>query len=125
MKKKAFGSILKNRLQNSSTISRKSPSNLVYLNSEVPAYCCFNFNPSYLRRAVIFILRDRDLYFLPQSGVYLNVEASINQKNPREDKDYDFLLLSPKTDPKNICQCRVELLWKGLRDNIYLWRKII
>ena len=84
-----------------------------------------NFNPSYLRRAVIFILRDRDLYFLPQSGVYLNVEASINQKNPREDKDYDFLLLSPKTDPKDICQCQVELLWKGLRDSIYLWRKII
>lgn len=81
-----------------------------------------NFNPSYLRRAIIFSLRDRDLYYLPQSGVYLNVEAYINQKYPAEGINYNYLVLGPNTDPKTICNCKAEIVFQGLKKNIYVWR---
>lgn len=81
-----------------------------------------NFNPSFLRRALIFSLRDKDLYFLPQSGVYLNVEANINQKNPSFDINYDYLLLGPNTNPETICKCKTENIFKGLKNSVYLWR---
>lgn len=80
-----------------------------------------NFYPSYLRRAVIFSLRDRDLYYLPQSGVYLNVEAYINQNNP-QNRNYDYLVLGPNTDPKSICGCRAKIIFRGLNNKTYVWR---
>lgn len=82
-----------------------------------------NFNPSFLRRPLIFTLRNRDLYFLPQSGVYLNVEADINWHEPKENKKYDYLVLSKTTDPFDICQCEAELIWKGVLDKVYLWKR--
>lgn len=81
-----------------------------------------NFNPSYLRRALIFSLRDKDLYYLPQSGVYLNVEADINSHELKENKKYDFLVLSKITNPLDVCQCRTDLIWKGMKEEIYLWQ---
>lgn len=81
-----------------------------------------NFNPSFIRRAIIFILRDKDLYYLPQSGVYLNVEANINQKNPDENIEYDYLVLGENTNPKDKCGCKTEIVWKGLNNQVVLWR---
>src|SRR3989344_1605505 len=81
-----------------------------------------NFKYDFLRRPVIFIVRDMDLYFNPQSGVYLNVEAYINQKNPQKDIKYDFLILGEKTKPQDACNCNANLIWKGLKDEVYLWR---
>lgn len=82
-----------------------------------------NFNPSYLRRAIIFNLRDRDIYYLPQSGVYLNVEAEINFHPPRDDSSYDYLILGRNTNPQ-ICKCQTKLIWTGLKDEILVWKKI-
>ena len=62
------------------------------------------------------------MYFNPQSGVYLNVEAYINQKNPQKDIKYDFLILGEKTKPQDACNCNANLIWKGLKDEVYLWR---
>lgn len=81
-----------------------------------------NFKYDFLRRPIIFMLRDRDLYFSPQSGVYLNVEAYINQKNPDKNIVYDYLILGEKSDPQSICSCRVKLIWKGLNNQVVLWR---
>lgn len=81
-----------------------------------------NFNPSFLRRAIIFSLRDRDLYYLPQSGVYLNVETSINQKDPQKDIEYRFLVLGSKTNPKDICKCQADLIWRGLSNEVFLYK---
>lgn len=81
-----------------------------------------NFKYDFLRRPIIFMLRDRDLYYLPQSGVYLNVEANINQKTPDKNINYDYLVLGNKTDPQSACRCKVKLIWKGLNNQIYLWR---
>lgn len=83
-----------------------------------------NFHPSFLRRAIIFSLRKKELYFLPQSGVYLNVEVDIPFKLPRKEGDYDYLVLSKNTDPKNICSCNNELIWKGLKGEVHLWKKV-
>lgn len=83
-----------------------------------------NFNPSYLRRAIIFSLRDRNLYYLPQSGVYLNVETNINSHPPLEDSNYDYLVLGKNTEPKNICSCQTRLIWKGLNNEVYFWQTI-
>lgn len=82
-----------------------------------------NFNPSYLRRPLIFLLRDRDLYFLPQSGVFLNVEAYINQKNPSKDIKYDFLVLGKNTEPDKVCDCGTKLIWKGLKGEVSIFAR--
>ncbi len=81
-----------------------------------------NFSPNYLRRAIIFSLRDKDIYFLPQSGVYLNVEADINQHPPRENSSYDYLVLGKYTNPKNLCKCQTQLIWQGIRDEVSVFR---
>lgn len=81
-----------------------------------------NFQPPYLRRAIIFTIRNRNLYFLPQSGVYLNVETYINQKYPDSKIKYDYLLLGKNTNPESLCNCNAELTWKGLNDEVLLWK---
>lgn len=81
-----------------------------------------NFRFDFLRRPIIFMLRDKDLYYLSQSGVYLNMEAYINQRNPSQDAKYDFLLLGKNTQADKICNCNAELIWRGLRGEIFIWR---
>lgn len=83
-----------------------------------------NFEPSFLRRPLIFTLKDKDIYYLTQSGVYLNVEADINSHPLLKDGSYDYLILGSGTDPQNICRCRTELIWKGIRDKVYIWKKV-
>ncbi len=83
-----------------------------------------NFHPSFLRRPLIFSLRDKDIYYLPQSGVYLNVEAYINSHPPRKERDYDYLILGKNTDPGKICSCQSELRWQGIKNEVYVWRRI-
>lgn len=80
------------------------------------------FDPSYIRRALIFSLRGKDLYYLPQSGVYLNVEVDIPFNNPSKEIKYNYLLLSEKTDPKLICSCMAERVWDGFKGKIVLWK---
>lgn len=82
-----------------------------------------NFNPGYLRRAIIFSLRDRDIYFLPQSGVYLNVETEINSHPPEKENNYDYLVLGKNTNPVSICNCQVKLIRTGLKEEIFVWKK--
>ena len=89
----------------------------IYIDSEE------NFVPSYLRRALIFSLREGNLYYLPQSGVYLNVETDINWSDPRGYKDYKYLVLSKDTNPDEICECKTTLIWKGVRDEVYVWQR--
>lgn len=81
-----------------------------------------NFEYDFLRRPIIFSLRQKDLYFLPQSGVYLNVEATINQQSPRIDLAYDYLILGKNTKPGDFCHCQPRLIWQGLRDSVFLWQ---
>lgn len=81
-----------------------------------------SFNPSYLRRPLIFSIRDKDIYYLPQSGVYLNVETNINSHPPREDHDYDYLVLGKNTSPHNLCKCQTKLIWTGLKGQVFLWK---
>ena len=82
-----------------------------------------NFNPSYIRRAIIFSLRDKDLYYLSQSGVYLNTEVYIAQSQPRGDGNYDYLVLGKNTNPADNCNCQAELVWNGLKDEVYVWER--
>lgn len=83
-----------------------------------------NFDPSFLRRPLIFVLRGRDLYFEPGSGIYLNVEEEIPFKHPSTEANYDYLALSPKTRPEDICGCETRLLWQGLEGQLLLWENI-
>lgn len=82
-----------------------------------------NFHPDYLRRAIIFSLRQEDLYYQPQSGVYLNVEADIHQSKPKEDINYDYLILGPNRNPQVFCRCQLKLIWTGLKDNFFVWQR--
>lgn len=93
-----------------------SKNNGIYIDNEE------NFNPNFLRRPLIFALRDRDLYFNPQSGVYLNVEADILFHQPNKEDRYDYLILGKNTDPEKICQCQPKLFWQGLKDEVKIWR---
>lgn len=81
-----------------------------------------NFNPPFLRRAIIFSIRDKDIYYFPGSGVYLNVESDINFHEPKSKADYDFLILGKNTNPKDKCICESKLIWTGLRNEVYLWK---
>lgn len=83
-----------------------------------------SYSPSYLRRPLIFILRDKDIYYLPQSGVYLNVETNINSHTPLTDGSYDYLVLGKKTNPYNLCTCQAKLVWTGLKGQVFLWKAI-
>ncbi len=94
------------------------PQGRIYIENEE------NFNPPYIRRAIIFSARDKDIYYLPQSGVYLNVETYINQKLPRDDGNYDYLVLGRGKNAQNICKCQTKLIWIGLKDEVYLWQRI-
>lgn len=84
-----------------------------------------NFDPSFLRRALIFSLRNKEIYFLPQSGVYLNVEENINSHSPKLDGIYDFFVLGKNSKPETICNCRTVLVWVGLKDQVFVWKKIL
>lgn len=97
-------------------ISNISTSGKIYIDNEE------NFKPSFLRRPLIFTLKDKDIYYLPQSGVYLNVEADINSHPPRENFDYGYLVLGKDTDPYDLCMCKAELVWTGLRGQVVLWK---
>lgn len=80
-----------------------------------------NFYIDYIRRPLIFTLKDRDLYFDAESGVYQHTETPVNMKAPVKNMQYDYLVLSDKTDPKNICNCRPKIIWKYLNEKIILW----
>ncbi len=82
-----------------------------------------NLAPPYLRRALIFTLRDKDLYYLPESGVYLNVESNIRENLPLDNGEYDYLILGKNTRPEDICKCKVKLIWKGIKDEVLVWKK--
>lgn len=82
-----------------------------------------NFYPSFLRRPIIFSVRDREIYFLPQSGVYLNVEADINSNPLIKSGKYEYFILGKNIDPQNICRCQVKLIWQGLKNGIYVWER--
>ncbi len=82
-----------------------------------------NFRPSFLRRPLIFSLRNREIYYLPQSGVYLNVEANINSHPPLDNGNYDYLVLGTYTLPSEICKCQTRLVWKGIKGEVFVWKK--
>lgn len=99
-------------------MSEKVTNGKIYIDNEE------YFNPSFLRRAIIFSLRQKDLYFLPQSGVYLNVEADIRQSTPQSSGDYDYLVLGKDRDPEDVCKCQTKLIWAGFNNEIYVWQTI-
>lgn len=82
-----------------------------------------NFDPSFLRRPLIFSLRDKEIYYSPQSGVYLNVETDINSHPPIKSGDYDYLVLGKNTNPENICDCLARLIWTGLKGEVFMWKR--
>lgn len=81
-----------------------------------------NFSPDFLRSPVIFLLRKRSLYYVWGSGVYLHVQEPISGNSPEKSTKYDYLILSPDTNPQDICKCRVDLLWKLINGKLFLWK---
>lgn len=82
------------------------------------------FDPSFLRRPIIFSLRDKDIYYLPQSGVYLNVEANINAHPPKLEGSYDYFVLGVNKNPWDYCKCQTSLIWSGIKNKVYVWKSI-
>ena len=94
-------------------ISKKAK---VYIDNEE------NFMPSFIRRPIIYTLRNRKLYFIPGSGVYLNAEVDIPFTEPDSTLKYNYLVLGKNTDPIKICSCDSKLIWKGLKDEVLIWQ---
>lgn len=87
-----------------------------------------------LRRTLLYALKDQDLYFNWDTGVYTNIESRFSgmlpselvQRNKRlpQIKTLDFMVLYQNTDPQKVCDCRVEKLWQGVEDKIVLYKII-
>lgn len=75
-----------------------------------------------LRKAVMFALKDWNPYATPGSGVYLNVEAFINLREPHKAQKFDYLVLYKDTNPNSICACSLKLIWQGIGGNVKVWK---
>lgn len=80
-----------------------------------------------LKRPLIFALKDRNLYFkdaLPgyNNQPYTHQEVKIAGSEPSRSTDYDYLVLSYANNPKNVCDCEAEIVWKGFDDFIFIWK---
>lgn len=82
-----------------------------------------NFTLDYLRRPVIFTLRKRNLHFEAGSGVYQHVETPINFSGLDKNNNYNYFVLSKKITPKDICNCSYKVMWSGLNNEVYLYKK--
>ena len=80
-----------------------------------------------LIRALTFALKDRSMFFnmaLPgyNNQFYTHQEIKISGSEPSRDIDYDYLVLSYVNNPKNVCDCEAEIVWKGFDDLIFIWK---
>lgn len=75
-----------------------------------------------LRKSVIFALKDKKPVFVWGPGVYLNVLTWIDWGPPGDDEVFDFYVLSEDTNPESVCDCKTHLVWKGINDNIKVWK---
>lgn len=80
-----------------------------------------------LRRALIFTLKDRDLYY--EYGLssgnnlpYQHVEARVSGNPPSPSINYDYLALYSETQSKSVCHCQAKIIWRGFEDNIVIWQ---
>lgn len=100
----------------SELIAKIPPNSRIYIDVDE------NFHPNFLRRPLIFSLRNNELFFVAGSGVYQHVEVPMSQHDPKKGILYNYLLLGKVSDPQQICSCDAKLLWKGLNDEVYLWK---
>ena len=80
-----------------------------------------------LIRALTFALKDRSMFFkdaLPgyNNQFYTHQEIKISGSEPSRDIDYDYLVLSYANNPKNVCNCKAEIVWNGFDDLIFIWK---
>ena len=68
----------------------------------------------YVRSALSLALKDNgNLYSVWGPGIFNYIETKITLNQPEERKKYDFLILGPETDPKQICNCsKYEKIWE-------------
>jgi len=81
-------------------------------------------------------MKDRSMYFKEalsscNNQFYTHQEIKICGRQPLRDTDYDYLILSYANNPKNVCDCKTDLVWKGFDDFIsegkkapfiYIWK---
>src|SRR5882724_9186847 len=100
----------------------------VYIDNEFPPGDYNVHFWEFLRRPVIFSLKERDLYYekalASGNHPYVHVEAYVRGRLPSKDTKYDYLILAKPTNPESICRCKTELVWKSFEDNIKVWKII-
>lgn len=74
------------------------------------------------RKAIIFALREYEPYLVWGPGAYLNVENDLVTYTPDKAERFDYLVLFKDTNPNSICQCDAKEIWRGLNNNIVLWK---
>ncbi len=73
-------------------------------------------------RALRVLLYNRDVYH-PIGAAFYNGSINVEITNHEALIDnYDYLVLSSKTDPATICHCKAKLLWNGFGNDIKLWQ---
>lgn len=82
------------------------------------------FNPDFLRRAIIFTLKDRDLSFVAGSGVYQHTEIIVNFKDHQAGNKYKYYVLADGTSPFVLCQCQTKALWQSYNKMFFLWENL-
>ena len=80
-----------------------------------------------LVRAITFAMKDRSMFFkdaLPSCNnqFYTHQEIKLCGSKPSKNTDYDYLILSYANKPKNVCDCKAEIVWKGFDDLAVIWK---
>jgi len=81
---------------------------------------------SSVRKAIIFILREYDLYYLIGPGYYLNLDTNYPIKEPNTLNPSDFLILPKSQSHTDICDnsCDYTIIWQDITNTFTLWKKI-
>lgn len=77
-----------------------------------------------LRKSLIFNLKDKKPYLVWGPGVYLNVETFVPVQPFKTGQEFDYLVLFKDTDPVGICECNSVPVWKGVKGNIIVWKRV-
>lgn len=78
-----------------------------------------------IRNAIVLVLKDRTLWlYNVGAGGYGYLSTTIPYKLQTPGQKYDYLILKKETDPKTVCDCLFQQIWKGFNNKVVVWKVV-